>query len=61
MKIHCYSRHHQGDRLIGEKEPLANHEITSGLCDECFPKEMEDLRRWREFRTLTPNPNTKGE
>lgn len=56
----CYSVHHIGDREFGEKPPYENREVTSGICDDCFPKEMEDLRRWQEARTLTSN-DKKGE
>lgn len=46
--------------MIGEKEPLENEEITSGLCDPCFEKEMADVREFQRKRarqggTSTPN------
>ncbi len=40
----CCSKHHIGDRKYGEKEPLKDKSETHGICDECFPREMEDIR-----------------
>jgi hypothetical protein len=40
----CCSRHHVGDRRYGEKEPLKDRTETHGICDACFPKDMEDIR-----------------
>ena len=40
----CYSKHHIGDRKYGEKEPLKDRSETHGICDACFPREMEDIR-----------------
>lgn len=40
----CYSKHHIGDRKFGEKAPFEDKSETSGVCEECFPKEMENIR-----------------
>lgn len=40
----CYSKHHVGDRKYGEKDPLEDRSETHGICDPCFPREMEDIR-----------------
>jgi len=34
--------------LYGLKEPYDNDAETGGLCDECFPLEMERLKKERE-------------
>ena len=33
---------------MGEKEPLENKDMTSGICPECFPGELEKIRKLRE-------------
>jgi hypothetical protein len=40
----CYSKHHVGDRKYGEKEPLEDKSITSGICSSCYPEELKDIR-----------------
>jgi hypothetical protein len=40
----CYSTFHIGDRKFGEKEPLSDKRATHGICNTCFPKEMEMVR-----------------
>lgn len=43
----CYSTHHPvGPKVFGEKEPFEDLSLTSGICDECLPKDMEDLHAW---------------
>lgn len=43
----CYSTHHPvGPKVIGGKEPFEDLSLTSGICEECFPKDMEDLQAW---------------
>ena len=40
----CYSQFHIGDRIFGEKEPLRErHNITYGLCDECYKLEVKKI------------------
>ncbi len=33
------------NKVFGEKEPFEDKSETHGLCDICFPKEMEKLKR----------------
>jgi len=37
-------------KFMGEKEPFEKKIVTSGICDECFPKELEKLRQYMETR-----------
>lgn len=37
--------------IYGEKEPLEDKRVTHGLCEECYPKEMQRLQtELREVR-----------
>lgn len=40
----CYSKFHQGNRKYGEKEPLHEKSETHGVCDRCWPLELEHIR-----------------
>jgi len=43
----CYSKHHPaGPKVFGEKEPYNDLSLTSGICEDCFKKNMEDLHEW---------------
>jgi hypothetical protein len=46
MICHCYLC---GD-MYGEKEPLKDHSITSGICPICWPGELKKLRKYRRDR-----------
>jgi hypothetical protein len=48
MKRWCYI--HNG--FFGEQEPLDNPDVTSGICDACFPGEMEKIEKIRKARAL---------
>lgn len=40
-------------KIMGEKEPYKDKSMTSGICEECFPGELEKLRKWKEAREKT--------
>jgi hypothetical protein len=48
----CCSRYHVGPKVMGEIEPYEDLSITSAICDGCFPRDMEDIRRQMFRRTL---------
>jgi len=35
-------------KIMGEKEPFEDKSITSGLCDDCFPKELQRMKEEQE-------------
>lgn len=41
----CCSEDHEGDRVIGEKEPFEDKSLTHGLCEECLRKALQKLER----------------
>ena len=41
----CFSIHHVGNRVFGEKEPLDDRSETHGLCPDCLPKDLADFNR----------------
>lgn len=40
----CCSKHHQGNKVFGEKEPFENKDETHGYCDECFKLETVEIQ-----------------
>ena len=34
-------------KVLGEKEPFENKNITHGLCDKCFAKQMSEIKKRR--------------
>jgi hypothetical protein len=45
--------------LYGLKEPLDNDSETHGICDDCFPIVMEQIRQEREKRNATGHSKEK--
>ena len=48
----CCSKYHVGPKVMGEIEPYDDLSITGGICDDCFPRDMEDIRKQMFARNL---------
>ncbi len=40
--------------VFGEKEPLEDKRETHGICKGCFPKEIEDIERFKKVSDQLP-------